>query len=54
MRPFLDALEKERKARGTKARAGKTRECPYCRGPSGWRYVNGFSSPVRGSSLALI
>lgn len=44
---FLDALDKERSAKGAKARGSKPGECPYCRGSSGWRYVNGFSGPVR-------
>jgi hypothetical protein len=46
-RAFVEVLEKERRGKGAKARVGKDNDCPYCQGFSGWRYVNGFSGPVR-------
>lgn len=46
-RAFVEVLEKEQRGKGAKPRAVKEDECPYCRGFSGWRYVNGFSGPVR-------
>jgi hypothetical protein len=44
---FVDALEKERRDKGVKGRKDLSEDCPYCRGLSGWRYVKGYSGPVR-------
>lgn len=46
-RAFVEVLEKERRGKGAKPRAVKDNDCTYCQGFSGWRYVNGFSGPVR-------
>ena len=44
---LVDVLERERREKGMKGRSEKSKDCPYCRGFSGWRYVNGFGGPVR-------
>ena len=44
---FVEVLERERREKGAKARGDKSKDCHYCRGFSGWRYVNGFGGPVR-------
>jgi hypothetical protein len=44
---FVEALEKGRRGKGAKGGRGKGEDCPYCRGLSGWRYVKGYSGPVR-------
>ena len=44
---LVDVLERERREKGMKGRSDKSKDCPYCRGFSGWRYVNGFGGPVR-------
>ena len=43
---LVDVLERERREKGMKGRSEKSKDCPYCRGFSGWRYVNGFGGPV--------
>src|SRR3712207_658074 len=44
---LVEVLERERREKGMKGRSDKGKDCPYCRGFSGWRYVNGFGGPVR-------
>lgn len=44
---FVEALEKERCGNGVKANKTASNDCPYCSGLSGWRYVKGYSGPVR-------
>ncbi len=46
-RALIDVLERERHEKGMKGRGEKSKDCPYCQGFSGWRYVNGFGGPVR-------
>lgn len=46
-RGFLEALEGDRRGKDQKAHGNSAEECPYCRGTSGWRYVKGYSGPVR-------
>lgn len=46
-RAFVEALEKERRGKGAKDRKDSSEDCSYCRGLSGWRYVKGYSGPVR-------
>lgn len=44
---LIEVLERERREKGMKGRSDKGKDCPYCQGFSGWRYVNGFGGPVR-------
>lgn len=44
---FVEMLANERGDKSAKGRGDKGKDCPYCRGFSGWRYVKGFGGPVR-------